>query len=775
MKNMSETNTAQSTDAANSKTFCVEGMHCAGCVAAVEGALKKIENVQDVRVNLADGSAWVQGSSLKAETLLAAIMSKGFSASERAEHTTVAEQRTAIEDRQHKAETLWRRRLIVGATCWIPLVLLHWGSSWFGWEGTHDPTGPWLWVMASLALVVLVYVGSGFYASAINAAKHRTTNMDSLIAIGATAAYGLSLYVLALKTSFAFGWSDAAPEFPLYFGEAAGLLTLITLGHWLEAKTTAAASSAVRELLALQPDEITRLQSADDESEGNRIPSADVLPGDYCVIKAGERIAVDGIIISGQSAIDESVVTGEPLPIDRGPDDPVVSGSMNLNGRIVIQSSCNGRDTTVARIAEMVRTAQSSKANIQRLADKICAIFVPAVITIALIAFVGWAIFGGETRWISAIINATTVLVISCPCALGLATPTAVMVGSGGASRRGILVKSAQAIERMANVDCIMLDKTGTLTKGQPMVAADVSDAALRIAATLAKSSTHPLSVAICEEAERRGIDFTPARGTKETAGHGIEGVVDGMRTQLISRRAAEKMIGEEKLNSMLHALANTDNTENKEGGTSSIIIAGDEVRGEIEFTDILRPDAGDLIRDLDELGLRCQVLTGDRVAAAHAVAESIGLPNDAVMADLSPQDKLNQVQKETDAGYCVAMIGDGINDAAALAQAGSTGGIGIAIGTGTNIAIESADVVVPGESLSAIVDLVRISKMTFATIKQNLTLSFIYNVIAIPAAAFGLLGMQGPLIAAAAMGVSDFCVVGNSLRLRIRLARLSK
>ena len=471
------------------------------------------------------------------------------------------------------------------------------------------------------------------------------------------------------------------------------------------------------------------------------------------IVRPGDRIAVDGTIASGSSTIDESIITGESMPVDRAEGDEVVAGSVNITGRIVVEATTDGRSTTVSRIAEMVRSAQSSKMAIQRLADRVSGVFVPAVLGIALLTALGWGLLGGA--WVEALINATTVLIISCPCALGLATPTAVMAGSGAASQRGMIVKDARALERLAHVRVFLFDKTGTLTLGRPQVTG-ASPEALRLAAALGRSSSHPVSQAIVEKAQADGLDIPAADAVHEEAGRGVSGRIGGVQIAVLSRKAAE----EDGL------VAPTD-----EVGTASVVLRDGAIVGVIKLHDEPRDGAAALLQRLRDRGCEVGLLTGDRETVARRLGEAVGLKPEESHADLRPDDKLALVRERAGRGV-VAMIGDGVNDAAALAEAGASGGVGIAMGTGASIAVESADIVIPGERLEAIEQIVDISRQTRRTILQNLFMSFVYNTLAIPAAAGGLLGAHGPLVAAGAMAMSDIGVVGNSVRLKWKLSR---
>ncbi len=773
MQNSTGNAVSQPTVTHDETRLAVQGMHCAGCAAKIDRALRSVPGVSEVRVDLQGGSAAIKGEA-PPETLTEAVRRVGYDAEPITQRRTVAEERTELEHHQHASARSWRNRFIVAAAVWAPIEGLHWLSRIDGLgflDLHHYAWGPWL--IAALITAVVAYTGGAFYRSAWRAARRGTTNMDTLIALGATAAYILSLVDLLVGLE----------TVPSYFAETAGLLALISLGHWLEARTTAAAGSAVRGLLSLQPDHTTRLGSETD-TEGEPVATKDVREGDLILIRPGERLPIDGVIVDGRTTLDESVVTGEPMPAERTEGGEVVAGTLNLTGRIVVRATSNGWDTTVSRIAEMVREAQTSKANIQRLADYVSSIFVPSVLAIALLTAAGWTLYGlaaghGWEYLPRAVIYATTVLIISCPCALGLATPTAVMVASGAASRRGILIKSARAIERLADVDVVLFDKTGTLTIGRPRVV-EASDEALRLGAGLAAASTHPLSRAIVEAARQGGLTPAAVADVQELAGAGLEGRLDG------EGHATALLI------SLKEARARGVDVDHppQATGAASVVVLADEpgspgrAVGVIAFQDEPREDARALIDWLHAQGIRTGMLTGDRRAAADQLARRLGLDLDEVHAELSPSDKVAAVREAKRGGRIVAMVGDGVNDAAALAEAGAgdeagrapdrRGGVGIAIGTGTNIAIDAADVVIPGERVESIRELLTIGRLALRTIKQNLFMSFIYNSLAIPAAAFGLLGLYGPVIAAGAMALSDVSVVGNSLRLKWRLSRKS-
>ncbi|MCH2144767.1 MAG: cadmium-translocating P-type ATPase [Phycisphaerales bacterium] len=729
-------------DTNNRLRFEVDGMHCSSCVAHVEDALQSVPGVDSAAVSLADSTADVRGSGLDESTIVDAVRNAGYGAAPIAIRRSVAEERDDLERRMEARSARWRKRVVFGLVTWLPLAFVHWFGGLVG-----VPMGSLVvqWVIAGVATLSFLYVGSAFFSSAWDALRVRTTNMDTLVSIGSISAYGFSLVELILRTT-------GSQNVPLYFVEVAGLLAFIAFGHWLEARTTSSAGSALRKLLSLQPDEVLRLSGADDDT-GELVRTSSIRPDDFFQVRPGDRVGVDGMIIDGRSAMDESAVTGEPLPVERGPGEPVTAGTVSTNGRLVVQASTDGDSTTISRIAEIVRSAQATKTRMQHMADRIAGVFVPIVLVVSVVTFAAWWLLGGEGGVAEGIINGVTVLVIACPCALGLATPTAVMVGSGAASTQGILVRSAGAMESAAVIDMVHLDKTGTLTRGQPRVE-DAEDAVLARAAALAAGSAHPLSVAVVEAARERGLEVPRGADLIEHPGRGVSGTVDGVQLELVSAR----VVSEEGLG---------DVGKIPEGRSCSVLLEHGEVRGRITFSDELRPDAPALISALREMGIESGLLTGDRRGVALQVARAVGIDEANVHADLRPEDKVRLVSESTGR---VAMVGDGINDAAALAAAGAGGGVGIAIGAGTNIAIESADIIIPADRLVTIVDSVRIARATRKTIRENLVLSFLYNTCMIPVAAFGLLGSSGPLIAGAAMGMSSVSVVVNSLRMRHRL-----
>ncbi len=706
----------------------VTGMHCASCAATVQRAIEADPQVRSASVSVTAGMATVHGQSLEPQRLIQAVRDRGYDAVPITAPAAPAELRSEIELRQRRQESLWRNRAIIALGLWGPMAVLHWTVS-AAWV-------PWGLLVGSS--IVLATAGGGFYRSAFAAARRRTTNMDTLIAIGATTAYVFSVVVFVMQLA------GSSIEQPLYFTEAAALLGLISLGHWLEAHASAKAGSAVRELLELQPEQAELI---DDQGQTREIASADVQPGDRMLIRPGSRVPVDGLVVEGSSDVDESVVTGESMPVTRSPGDPVVAGSVNTTGRLIVEATVDGHHTTVARIAELVQRAQSSKAGIQRLADRVCAVFVPAVLLIAVATVAGWGLVGlisGDTSYLATgIIAAVTVLIISCPCALGLATPMAVMVGTGAASRHGILVKSAETIERAARSKLVIFDKTGTLTTGRPTTQhIEVEDRSftenelLRLAAAVESPSEHPIARAIVRAAQDRGLTLSDVADFEALPGRGVRGIVDGRRVEIL-----------------------------RDDLTTCQIIVDEKRIGTLLVTDEIRPDARRAVDRLRAMGLSVRMLSGDRRAVAESIGRELGFHPQEIEAEATPQTKAELVANLPPGS---AMVGDGINDAAALAGAD----LGIALASGTTIAIESADVVIPGEHVLAVPETISLARRTLATIKQNLFFAFLYNTAAIPAAAFGLLGPLGPLIAAAAMGASDVTVIGNALRLKRRLRR---
>ena len=706
---------------AESLQFRVTGMTCAGCAASIQRGLESRSDVTAASVSFTTGTAAVQGPHLEPDSVIDAIRGLGFSAQLiRPEESS--DSASEIERQQTANERIWRYRAIVGMALWVPLEILHWTANALHWHG------PWMsWLMFFGALVILVFAGSEFYKSAWSAAIRRRTNMDTLISMGATTAFVYSSLIFFLGLDHLH---------PTYFAEAAGLLGIVSLGHWFEARASSRAGSAVRELLQLQPETAEVLR---DDGTIASVPSAEVKKDWKIVIRPGGRIAVDGVVMEGGSAVDESIVTGESVPVDKAPGDHVVAGSMNTTGRLVVRTSVDGRHTTVARIAGLVQKAQTSRAPIQRLADQISSIFVPTVILIAIVTLVGWWLAGDFSK---GVIAAVTVLIISCPCALGLATPMAVMVGTGAASQRGILIRNAATLERIGRAEHVIFDKTGTLTTGRPEVteitpSPGVSDnELLQLAAAAESPSEHPIAKAIVRAATERGLDLPAVSDFLAIPGLGVQGRIDG-RFVVVDRDQI---------------------------ATARVVVDGQNI-GTLTLTDRLRSDAVAAVAALRIAGIGVSMLSGDRRDVAEKIGRNLGLQAADVFAEATPESKAERVRAF---GNDVIMVGDGLNDAAALAASG----LGVALASGTNVAMEAAAVVIPGDRVAAIPELLSLSRATLRTIRQNLFFAFLYNALAIPLAALGLLGTSGPLWAALAMGASDITVVGNALRLKWKLKK---
>ena len=697
----------------------VTGMTCTGCAAGIQRALEARQDVTSASVSFTAGTAEVEGRDLQPKSVIATVEGRGFHA-ELIEASETSDEHSDIERQQQSNERTWRHRAIVGIGLWAPLEILHWTATAMHWHG------PWMpWTMFFGSLVVILFAGLEFYKSAWKAAVHWTTNMDTLISIGATTAFVYSTVVMFFKL-----------EQPTYFAEASGLLGIVSLGHWFEARASAKAGSSVRELLKIQPETAERL-AMDGSTE--MVRSADVQIGWKLVVRPGGRIAVDGVVVEGQSSVDQSIVTGESIPVEKCPGEHVVAGSMNTTGRLIVQTTVDGRHTTISRIAQLVQKAQTSRAPIQRLADQVSSIFVPTVLLIAALTLVCWWLVGDFPK---GVVAAVTVLIISCPCALGLATPMAVMVGTGAASQRGILIRNAEALERIGRARRVVFDKTGTLTVGKPAVTAiapingHTENSLLQLAASVEEPSEHPIGKAIVNESNVRGLTLLPVEQFLSIPGCGVQGEVGGKNIVV----------------------------ERDEHATSRVVVDGIFI-GTVTLNDQLRVDAVKAVRALRNSGISVSILSGDRKDSAQAIANTLGLDSQDVFYEATPESKAAHIQS---LGKDVIMVGDGLNDAAALAASG----LGVALASGTNVAIEAASVVIPGDRVSADPELIQLSQATLSTIKQNLFFAFLYNALAIPLAAFGLLGESGPLWAAFAMGASDITVVGNALRLKRSLER---
>ncbi|MDQ0074558.1 Cu+-exporting ATPase [Variovorax boronicumulans] len=725
----------------------VGGMTCASCVMRVERALKNVPGVQDVSVNLATESARVVTTDAEDmdARLRRAVRAAGYEP--RAASSAVDEA---------AALSPWHGfgPVAIGLALSIPLLAPMLGDPF----GQNWMLPPWLQLL--LAAPVQFWLGARFYRAGWHAAKARTGNMDLLVALGTSAAFGLSLW---LWWRSATGEHAGHGEMPhLYFEAAAVVITLVLLGKWLEARAKRQATSAIRALQQLRP-EVAHLVGARGESD---VPLAEVMVGDRLAVRPGERVPADARVIEGQSEVDESMLTGEPLPVAKGPGDALTGGAVNGDGRMVIEVSAIGAESVLARIIRLVEDAQAAKAPIQRLVDKVAAVFVPVVLVIALLTLAGWLIAGAGIE--TALIYAVAVLVIACPCALGLATPVAVMAGTGVAARHGILIKDARSLEIAHRVDTVAFDKTGTLTLGRPVLTAllpvagieATEDQLLAIAASLQGGSEHPLARAVLAAAAQRGVQAPPLGAMQAMPGRGVRGEVNGATWAIASLRWCREL-------DAMPAEAEVESLQ-AQGATVSALLRFDEagaahVQALLAFADEPKPQAAEAIRTLRARGLRVVMISGDNLRAAQAMAARLGIANEDVRADVLPADKAAQVSALRRDGHVVAMVGDGANDAPALAAAD----VGIAMapsGGGTDVAMEAAGITLMRGDLALVAQAFELSARTVAKIRQNLFWAFAYNVAGIPLAAFGLLS---PVVAGAAMALSSVSVMANALLLR--------
>jgi Cu+-exporting ATPase len=746
-------------------TLAVRGMHCAACVGKVEGALRAVPGVGEASVNLATERATVafDPGAVDLAALQAAVASAGYELLEPTEAGPVALDREQAEREREQAAL--RRRFIVGAVLSAPVIvgsmteLFPWGPGWL-----RDP-----WVLLALATPVQFWVGAPFHRGLLRDLRYRSASMSTLVSLGTNAAYLFSLAVTVWPHAF-MGLGAMT-----YYETSAVVITLVVLGRWLEARARGRTSEAIRRLVSLAP----RTARLVRESQELDVPTDAVVVGDLIRIRPGERIPVDGVVVEGASAVDESMLTGESLPVEKALQSRVVAGTVNRAGSFVFRATAVGSETTLARIIRLVEDAQGSRAPIQRLADRVAAVFVPIVLGVAGLTFAGWLLFGPEPALLLALTTAVSVLVIACPCAMGLATPTAIMVATGKGAEHGLLIKSAAALELLHKVHVVVFDKTGTLTIGRPEITdvipvtgnGDVAiDDVLGLAAAAEQASEHPLGEAIVRRAKERGVALPPVTEFTSVAGQGVDALTTEGRILLGNRLLMESrgIVAPEASGPARGEASPADEQARAlqaEGKTVIYLAYAGRLVARLAAADVLKSDAAATVRRLKALGVTVIMLTGDNRQTGAAIARKAGI--ERVLAEVLPEDKSREIRRLQEQGHLVAMVGDGVNDAPALAVAD----VGIAMGTGTDVAIEAADVTVMRGKLAHVVAAIELSRRTIRIVKENLVWAFGYNVVLIPLAA-GVLyplggGLLSPILAGAAMALSSVSVVANSLRLR--------
>ncbi len=731
------------------QSFPIKGMHCASCVKVTERALKKVPGVKDAVVNLATEKATVtyDKENCTPEQLAASIAKTGYT-------LELEEKSEEIAEAEKKKELQLLRNKVIASLVLGGLIL--WGS----FPGLMKTSPAFLqnfWVQLLLATPVQFWAGSEFYRTAIAALKHRTSNMDTLVALGTTVAYFYSAFV----TIFPGVFMGLGVEIMPYFDVATIVIGLILLGRYFEAKAKAGTSGAIKKLVELQA-KTARIIRNGKETD---IPIEQVRVGDILRVRPGEKIPVDGQIVDGESSIDESMISGESIPVDKAKGDMVIGSTMNRAGTFTYKAMKVGSDTMLAQIIKLVQEAQGSKAPIQRLADTVSSYFVPVVIMLAFATFGIWYLFGPNPSFLYAMLNTVAVLIIACPCAMGLATPTAIMVGTGLGAEKGILIKDAESLELANKIKAVVFDKTGTLTNGKPEVTEIVSlnsfkkEEILKFAASIEKGSEHSLAEAIVKKAEEEKVSLSAIAKFHAIAGFGVEGAVGSKKVVFGNR----KLMDREKIDykSSTEQISKLES----EGKTVMLLAVGEKLAGLIAVEDTIKPSAKAGVKSLLEKGVEVIMITGDNQRTANAIAQKLGIKR--VLAEVLPQEKEAEIQKIKKEGKIVAMVGDGINDAPALAAAD----VGIAMGSGTDVAIEAADIILVNKDLQAVSSAVELSKKTMRTIKMNLFWAFGYNVVLIPVAMgalhpfFGIL--LNPIFASVAMAMSSISVVSNSLLLK--------
>ncbi|QRP19554.1 heavy metal translocating P-type ATPase [Corynebacterium striatum] len=728
----------------------VSGMTCTSCSSRVERKLNKVDGVE-ATVNFATESASIEydPSTSTPDSLIEVVRGAGYDAFALTEEQEADSEETANpvdEARAQEAKDLLRRTIISAAIS-TPIMVV---SMLPALQFTN-----WQWAAAILATIVYIFGGAPFHEATWANLKHGSFTMDTLITMGTTAAYFWSLYAMFFGHAGHPGMkmhmelvSNNAEMDHIYLESVGMVITFLLLGRWFEVKAKGQSSEALRTLLGMGAKDATLLVDGAEK----RVPIKDLKVGDVFVVRPGEKIATDGVVNAGASAVDESMLTGESVPVEVKEGDHVTGATINSSGRLEVRATKVGADTTLAQMAKLVTEAQASKAPVQRLVDKIAQVFVPIVIAISVLTLIAHLIIGGTAATAPAFVAAVAVLIIACPCAMGLATPTAILVGTGRGAQLGLLIKGPEILESTKQVDTIVMDKTGTITEGKMSVAdihaAQTSDQdatqVLKLAAAVEAGSEHPIAKAIVHAAS----DVTPASGFVSVAGRGVEGTVEGQRIRV------GRVEGE------LGSLSEAFRAAEAEGGTPVAVYAADALIGIIDVRDTVKESSAAAVAQLKELGLVPHLLTGDNESAAQAVAQAVGIDPENVTAGVLPEEKVDVVKQLQSSGCNVAMVGDGVNDAAALAQAD----LGLAMGAGTDVAIEASDITLMNDDLRSAADAIRLSRRTLRIIKGNLFWAFAYNVILIPVAAIGLLN---PLFAGIAMAFSSVFVVSNSLRLR--------
>ncbi|MEE9419831.1 MAG: heavy metal translocating P-type ATPase [Desulfatiglandaceae bacterium] len=731
----------------------VTGMTCANCSMNIERALKKVPGVVTVSVNFGAERAHVEyiPTLTSIEDIVSAIEGAGYGAilPDEALDDEDAELRARREEIRSQT-----RKFLTGVLFATPLFVLSMGRD-FGLLGLWSNAAWVNWLFLALATPVQFYVGWDYYTGGWKSLKNGSANMDVLVAMGSSVAYFYSLFVLF----------NPLLGSHVYFETSALIITLIKLGKLLESRTKARTGGAIRKLMGLRPKTATILE----DGREKEIPVSRVTVGDMVIVRPGESIPVDGIVLDGESAVDESMLTGEPIPVDKVPGAQLAGGTINGEGRLKLKATRVGKDTSLARIIRLVQEAQGSKAPIQGLADRVAAVFVPGVIGIAFLTFLLWWIIGGE--FVPAMIRLVAVLVIACPCALGLATPTAIMAGTGLGAEKGVLFKNSEALELSTKLDTVVLDKTGTITLGKPAVVDLIpldsrikdENELLKIGASVERGSEHPLGRAIVRDAEGRGLDLFEPKGFRAFGGLGVQAEING-RTVLVGKPKwfENPSLDLSKAKGQIEVLQ-------QQGKTVIVVSTEEGPLGLMALADTVKPESEGAIGELHKMGLKVVMLTGDNIQTAKAIASEVNI--DEVVAEVRPEEKSSKVKELQGKGERVAMVGDGINDAPSLAQAD----VGIAIGTGTDVAMETADVILASGSLTGVPKVIGLSKATMKTVKQNLFWAFFYNLVLIPVAAGvlyplefmpGFLRHLHPILAALAMAMSSITVVSNSLLL---------